>query len=279
MQKIIAIGALGGSGTRVFADVLQTAGVFIGDNLNESLDNLLFSRLFKDPAWLKGVSQRGKNRRIQIFTKLMQGEPLNTFEKLVFRNAIKSNKTYPSSKEEIKALSHGYAKVAKEKPGGTWGWKEPNTHILAKDFLSALPHLHYVHVLRHGLDMAFSENKQQLFNWGSISNIPVSGSETQEQLAVKQLDFWMESTKAILRLKETYPDRIQIFTLEAFYTKPHREIIRLLTFAGVLVDEKLVERLAEIPKQPASSGRYTQNDLSIFRPDQLAFVQEMGFEV
>lgn len=42
-----AIGGLGGSGTRVFAALLQEAGIYIGDCLNEPLDNLWFTVLIK----------------------------------------------------------------------------------------------------------------------------------------------------------------------------------------------------------------------------------------
>lgn len=44
-KKIISIGALGGSGTRAIAQVLIQADVFMGDDLNNSSDNLFFTRL------------------------------------------------------------------------------------------------------------------------------------------------------------------------------------------------------------------------------------------
>ena len=39
-EKVIIIGGVGGSGTRVVAHLLKENGIFIGDNLNNSLDNL-----------------------------------------------------------------------------------------------------------------------------------------------------------------------------------------------------------------------------------------------
>ncbi len=38
----IAVGGIGGSGTRVVAAILKELGIFIGDNLNASNDNLDF---------------------------------------------------------------------------------------------------------------------------------------------------------------------------------------------------------------------------------------------
>ena len=50
---MIAIGALGGSGTRAVAQVFLEAGIYMGDDLNRANDNLIFTRLFKDPNWYK----------------------------------------------------------------------------------------------------------------------------------------------------------------------------------------------------------------------------------
>jgi hypothetical protein len=44
---MVAIGGVGGSGTRLGAALLQVLGYYIGDDLNESLDNLWFTLLFK----------------------------------------------------------------------------------------------------------------------------------------------------------------------------------------------------------------------------------------
>lgn len=279
MIPILAIGALGGSGTRAYAKVLQQAGIFIGDDLNESLDNLLFSRLFKDPEWYDGVSHRGIRRRIQIFTKLMQAEGLSTFESLVFRNALKSNATYKTSKDELKALTlKSHTNNSKILPKA-WGWKEPNTHLVASEFLTELPSLQYVHVLRNGLDMAFSENKRQLLNWGNLFGIQVSGNETCTELAVKQLDFWIASTRKIQQIAQQFPERVHFFSLTDFCENPGNEITRLLNLIGYQLDETVLSDLSTIPEFPKSHHRFKSQDTSIFRPDQLDFVQEMGFEV
>src|SRR5580658_3856252 len=43
----VAVGGVGGRGTRLGAALLQILGYYIGDDLNESLDNLWFTLLFK----------------------------------------------------------------------------------------------------------------------------------------------------------------------------------------------------------------------------------------
>ena len=44
---IIAMGGIGGSGTRACAQILLNAGYHLGSDLNEALDNLTFSLIFK----------------------------------------------------------------------------------------------------------------------------------------------------------------------------------------------------------------------------------------
>ena len=46
----IVIGGIGGSGTRVVTQLLQSLGFDMGSDLNESLDDLGFTALFKRPS-------------------------------------------------------------------------------------------------------------------------------------------------------------------------------------------------------------------------------------
>ena len=43
----VAVGGLGGSGTRLIANLLKLHGFYLGTDLNESLDNLWFTLIFK----------------------------------------------------------------------------------------------------------------------------------------------------------------------------------------------------------------------------------------
>ena len=62
----VIIGGVGGSGTRVVAEILDNLGFYIGNDLNPAKDNLWFLLLFKRPRWYR-KTQRDKN---QIFTGL-----------------------------------------------------------------------------------------------------------------------------------------------------------------------------------------------------------------
>ena len=46
----VVVGGVGGSGTRVIAQLLQSLDFDMGSDLNESLDDLSFTALFKRPS-------------------------------------------------------------------------------------------------------------------------------------------------------------------------------------------------------------------------------------
>ena len=43
----VAIGGVGGSGTRLIAQILHEAGFYLGDDLSYAIDNLWFTLLFR----------------------------------------------------------------------------------------------------------------------------------------------------------------------------------------------------------------------------------------
>src|SRR6185503_7042610 len=75
----IVIGGVGGSGTRVVADVLMRLGVHLGCALNHAWDNMLFVQLFKRLRWWE---QRGDLRaEVHAFRKILLGDSLSAAER------------------------------------------------------------------------------------------------------------------------------------------------------------------------------------------------------
>ena len=62
----VIIGGVGGSGTRVVAEIINLLGFYIGDDLNPAKDNLWFLLLFKRPRWFR----RARHDKHEIFTGL-----------------------------------------------------------------------------------------------------------------------------------------------------------------------------------------------------------------
>ena len=96
MSKVISIGALGGSGTRAVAQILMNAGVYMGTEFSAQKDNILFTRLFRNPGWKLNSTLDEIDYRIHIFEKIMSGKALTITEAKELNIAIKSNITYPT---------------------------------------------------------------------------------------------------------------------------------------------------------------------------------------
>jgi hypothetical protein len=276
MGKVIAVGALGGSGTRALGQVLIDSGVYIGDYLNKPNDNLLFTRLMINPNWIENASEDQIDTRFDIFKSYMIHGHIPVkyiFETLKAGSNPSINSSYKYYWVILKKLLS-----KKQKPRTIWGWKEPNNQILIEQIVKHFNDVYYVHVLRHGLDMAFSGNKRQLRHWGYKFDIQLNGEESNEELAVKQLDYWIRSTKQLLE-KSSLVKHFYLLNHSNFCQNPKEEIDSLLGFLDITVDSATLKALYEIPQIPSTTGRYRDYNLSIFRKDQLAFVQEMGFVV
>jgi len=227
-KTIVAIGALGGSGTRAVAKVFLEMGVFMGDKLNISKDNLLFTILFKNPIWYRTSSKEDKELRLRIFQKYMEGCELNLSESNELDKAISTNPTF-KKRLNFNLKQTGYI----NEKTNIWGWKEPNTQIFVSEILNFFPQLKYIHILRHGIDMAFSNNNQQLNNWGWKYGIELSGNEDKNQIATKQLEYWVKSTKDVLAKIKVFNEKVLILNHSKFCTQPQQEIDRIIEFIGI----------------------------------------------
>lgn len=131
------VGATGGSGTRVLARLVRDGGMFIGSNLNPYEDALDFG-LFSD-RWINPTM--GGNGGVGAETAATM---LADLQDIVERHCA-----------DRPADMH------------RWGWKEPRSIYLLPFFDAALPTTRFVHFVRDGRDMAFSDNQNQLIKHGA----------------------------------------------------------------------------------------------------------------
>jgi hypothetical protein len=141
-----AIGATGGSGTRVLARVVQRGGMYVGSDLNRSEDALDFAA-FSD-RWIDR-HKRGENP--------------------------------PELVSELRAL---VARQHAEAAGRPWGWKEPRSLYLLGLLDEQLPGLRFLHVVRDGRDMALSSNQVQLRKHGDAVLGPGGDPEPLRSIAL-----------------------------------------------------------------------------------------------
>lgn len=232
-QNPIAVGTIGGSGSRVVARILKGAGVFMGARLNGSEDNLEFTERFR-------------HREILELPEPAFAARLAAFERL--------------SRTAMQAAGQQ-----------RWGWKEPNSHVVIERILATYPGMRYVHLLRSGLDMAFSTNQRQARLWGPI----YLGREVAEPPQPRDmLAYFCEVHRRIAALaaRPENRDRVLFLHYEALCARPEAEIARLLAFLGLEPAEPLAA-LAALVAPPDSIGRHRAHDPAVFDPADLAYLE------
>jgi len=288
----VAIGGVGGSGTRVVAGMLRNLGFYIGDDLNISLnisnDNLWFTLLLKRPAWF--YKNHGKRdsviyKGLSIFEKLMSGTSLSASDiYFIMRAALDmsinghDNLRSGRGKWAFERASTMLKACNSLRPENIrWGWKEPNTHIFIKYLADSFDRIKYIHVIRHGLDMAYSSNQAQLFNWGRLFGVTPDPSIPLHKAS---LMYWIRANERAIDLGEKLLGKsFFLLNFDRLCLNPVCEINRLLDFLETERSGIDLDSLYALPKIPKSLGRYNNHDTTIFNNEEIKAVMKMGFEV
>lgn len=241
----VAIGGVGGSGTGVVAQLVANMGLFIGDTLNRSNDNLTFIK----SRQLLSIEDE-QLRRLTIANELAQ------FEQRMVTGFLRHGEGYYRN----------------------WGWKVPGQfHILAHT-AEYFPELKYVHVMRHGLDMAFSKNRNQLRNWGPMMGVtPLTDDDP-----VAVLEYWVLANEKALELgRRLLGERFHVLNYDRLCREPEDSVRTLAEFVlGETPGAEELERLCEVVSSPPTVNRYQQhNVLELFPTESLDRVRAMGFDI
>ena len=173
----LVIAGIGGSGTRVAAQLLMELGFYLGDDLNAALDNLASTFLFKRPRWFGRTAPR--QHRIDAAARLfsrsmtsgtapplrerltMYGAMLGTMPRGIDRLGRRRGVRWAPERARRLLSSEGHD------PTRTtgWGWKEPNAMLLLEELDTAFPGLRFIHVLRDPEQIAHGHNHTMLHNW------------------------------------------------------------------------------------------------------------------
>jgi hypothetical protein len=249
----IAIGGVGGSGTRVIATMLQRLGYYLGDDLNRSLDNLWFTMIFRRPRWwARHRGGRRFHRSLHVFLDAMTGSfRLTPSNVLVVADAYRDmvhqyNREWPRARVRSMRRAAGPGAEA-----NGWGWKEPNTHVVLAELARAIPTVRYVHVVRHGLDVAFSDNQHQLRRWGLLYGVPEDLAPSEERSA----RFWLAANERALVIgREELQGRFHVVDFDLMCSRPEQEVSALLDFIHESQDH--ARALASLVQPPSSIGRH-----------------------
>lgn len=218
------IGATGGSGTRVVAKILRTGGMFTGEKLNPYEDAVEFG--FYSDRWIDTYVETG-------------GDP---------SGGIRRDMTAD--------LTSVLADHLSTLPGDAvaWGWKEPRSIYLMRYFDRAMPTFRFVHYLRDGRDMAFSENQNQLRKHG---NVVLDAEQEDLDRPLQSIAVWAKvNTWAADYGEQTLGDRYLQVRFEDLCSEPGATARRVFDFFELEGD---AEGLAEAAVRPPSTlGRWRE---------------------
>ncbi len=284
----VVAGGVGGSGTRLIAEMLMALDTYIGSDLNRSLDNQWMTVLLRRSHWYArchpGQPETITNA-IRVLERLMlRRAALSTADKLMLLKAVLDHSFGRNIPAQARFLTMIWA--MRRIPGlffqhdinpahyKRWGWKEPNSHVYLPYLNDSFPGLQYIHVIRHGLDMAFSSNLNQLRIWGR------EYLAQHNELPRAALAYWIDAnSKAVTFGAAHMPDRFLLLNFDALCADPEPHILRLLDFLDIDRAAYDLEKLCALPQIPPSTGRYKRYDLSVFTPEQLTAVEQFGFAV
>jgi hypothetical protein len=271
----VAIGGVGGSGTRLIADIVRRLDHYMGDDLNEATDNLWFTLLFKrQELWGGDSAQHEFDRAVRVFRHAMAGDrPLTSAEEEWVRTLAavdRSQHDAPWLRLRVESL----LATGPRRPAGPWGWKEPNTHVFLDRLQSAFPGMKYIHVVRNGLDMAHSRNQNQLRLWGAM----FLGRAEYEITPGWSLKYWCRVHQRITALGERMPGRFLWLDYDRFCSAPEEGLRTLVSFLGASVTPPAERSLLALVRVPDSIGRFRAHGLHMFDPDDVEYVGSLGFD-
>jgi Sulfotransferase family len=267
----IAIGGIGGSGTRVAATLLEFLGYYLGDDLNEALDNLWFTLLFKRRSvLLESDDDFGQLVRL-FFRRMSSNTTLSEADRaVVFKLAEQGRLQHDHDWLLARAVS--FNGVSLKKNGQPWCWKEPNTHIIIERIFLIHPELRYLHIVRHPLNMSISANQSQLQNWGPVFLNRDVSIEPRHSLA-----YWCEAHRRVLRFARRWPTRTMVIDFDALCAEPDAYYAKIIGFLGISPPDDVLARFRKFIIKPASVSRHKGIDLAQFEPKDLTYLQEVGY--
>jgi hypothetical protein len=222
------IGATGGSGTRVVARILRDGGMFTGEKLNPYEDAVELG--FYSDRWIDGYVESGGE---------LSGETRR--EMAADLGAVLA--------DHLSTLPEGAV---------AWGWKEPRSIYLLRFWNETLPGLRFLHFVRDGRDMAFSENQNQLKKHGKA----VLGDELRKaKTPLRSIALWnrVNAAAADYGERELGPRYLRV-RFEDLCERPGATVAGIYAFFGLEGDAEAIGAAAVRP--PETLGRWRSHKLA-----------------
>ena len=264
----IAVGGIGGSGTRIIARFLQDLGVFIGSDLPVTADTIWYAALFgrRDVVLDDPVTQRAL---VDLFFEQMGHARVLTPDENAMLTEICRQPRHQHNPPMIdKWMTSFITHTNSGQTHDVWGWKVPYTHVLIDRLLAGYPDLKYIHITRNGLDMAFNKNQNQLGKWG-----PLYLSRNVELTPRDSLAYWCAVHRRMERITALFPTRIFHLDYDRLISDPRPDLAAMFDFLGAGLDDAALDDFAREIFVPESVKQRKAPDLSLFDPADLEYLQ------
>lgn len=270
----IAIGGVGGSGTRVVAGFFQESGYFLGSDLNAPKDNLWYAFLFGRRDILLESDAR-LQELIGIFFRQMCNPVAFSSDEMKMLQELAQQDRHQHRPDHLQAWSESFFRHAETgSRHSKWGWKVPYTHVLIDRLLEFDKNMKYIHLTRNGLDMAFSRNQNQLGLWGPVylnRNVEISPADS--------LSFWCAVHQRTVKISHMFPGRILEVRFEELVRNPEAGLSELAEFTGAAPAPGVLEKYCNLIAPPATLQRYKSQDLSCFRKEDIRYLAAVGYDI
>ena len=194
----VVIGATGGSGTRVMAQVLRKAGWFLGNRVHPDNEDSVPIGWFLT-KWLK---------RLKDFPNV-------------------DSHTVAGARRDFERMLYLHRRGIYS-PVARWGWKNPRSLWLIPFLTARFPELKFIHMIRDARDMMLSENIYFLRQNGHW----LLGPDWWKNPEAAQLELWRASNERALEFARHLGDRYHIVRYEDLCRKPADTVSAVMAFLG-----------------------------------------------
>jgi len=220
----VVIGALGGSGTRVVARLARAAGVFMGSRLNWAEDPEPMMEFYD--AWLRRYLERDGGF-----------DPAQS---------IAAKKEFDARLEEHLA--------GLDDPAAPWGVKVPRSLLMLRFWQQRFPRFKFVHLIRSGLDMVYSDDRWQLHMFGDLI---LSDEERGYDEHLQAMVYWRRVNAAAADYGEReLASRYSRIRFEDLCAQPARVCRELGRFLNTPDPARLVQSGFQEITPPPTLGRW-----------------------
>ena len=228
LQKIaklppVIIGGKGGSGTRVFAEIVAELGCYQGP-CNASSDVVL---------WAEFIHKY----QIPYLDKWWKGQVTSQDHVDMAKDFEPYLKKYLEGNKDFKVPT----------------WKNPQGMHILPFYHQVFPEMKFIHALRDGRDMVFSKNENEFIQ---AKKTDIWNSVNAGELA-KKIKFWYNSNHMVSEYgKNNMKDNYVSFKFEDLCDNPRETIIKIAKFIDAPVNEEKIQKCMRLVKKPRSIGRW-----------------------